>query len=234
MVNPEPVFDFQHLATIASFGGYSNLVPMSDATNLLLLSALPFIENRKFWSTPEQPISDANYEIVVEQINIAMRNLMANYAIGTFFYSLAILTDPSVIIPIGQLIAQTDYAEFTAVVPAGWLVGSDIQLPDMRETFIMGGNTPSSLGVLRGSNVHNLDVSEIPSHNHSQNPHSHTTVIPLVTPVGAVPVPPTPNVVIGTPSPTGLASGTNNPTGGGQDHNNVPQSMQLVPYIVVR
>ncbi len=234
MARLQPILDAISLASIVADGGYSNLVPMTEPTNLLLLSALPFLSERWIWETKLNPIPDTLYDVIIEQIDIATNALMTNLAIGSFFYSIAILTDPSVIIPIGQLIAQSDYVSFTAVVPAIWLVGADIQLPDMRQTFVMGANMPSGIGVQTGSNTHQLTVSELPSHNHTQNPHLHSQIIPVVTPTAAGLEPLLADITVPTPAVTGLTTSTNNPTGGDGSHNNVPQSMQLIPYIVVR
>lgn len=234
MANPNPVFNALEIATLAVEGGYSNLVPMSEATNVLLLSALPFIQNRRFWETPQKPITDALWDTIIQGIDDATNELMTNLAIGSFFYSLAILTDPSVIIPVGQTIAQSDYPDFTAVVPANWIVGSDIQLPDMRMTFLTSATVPSDIGQITGSNEHTLTESEMPNHNHTQNPHTHGYTSAIVTPTlsGVEPIP----SVDATPTPaiTNPTTATNNPTGGGQPHNNVPLSLQLIPYIVVR
>lgn len=234
MASIPPVFDSEQIAIVASSGGYSNLVPMSDLTNLILLSALPFISNRSLWSTILNPIADAQWDEIEQWIDSATGELMTNIAIGSIFYSVALLTDPNVKLPIGQLLLQTDFPELTTVVPSSWLVGADIQLPDLRDTFMIGTPSGAQVGLPTGANTHVLTIGELAIHTHIQNPHSHTTIIPLVSPSGAVPIPPTPNVVIGTPAITGLANATNQSTGSDEPHNNIPQSLQAYAYIVVK
>lgn len=235
MANPiPPVFNADSLSAVASYGGYSNLVPMSELTNLILLSALPFISNRNLWQTVLNPISDESWDIIQQWLDTAMGELMTNIAIGSIFYSVALLTDPNVKIPIGQLLLQVDYPELTAVVPGSWLVGADIQLPDLRDTFVIGTDVGGNVGNIIGANTHQLTVSEMPSHNHIQNPHSHVYTQNIGTPTGAGPIVAGASIVIPTPSVTGLATATNNSTGGDGSHNNIPLSLQAYPYLVVK
>lgn len=234
MASIPPVFDSTEIASVASDGGYSNLVPMSDLTNLILLSALPFISNRDLWSTILNPISDAQWDIIEQWLDTATGELMTNIAIGSIFYSVALLTDPNVKLPIGQLLLQTDFPELTAVVPSGWLVGADIQLPDLRDTFMIGTPSGAQVGIPVGANTHTLTVAELAIHTHTQNPHTHLYNNPLVTPTGAGPIVAGASLVIPTPLATGLATATNNPTGSDSSHNNVPQSLQAYAYIVVK
>lgn len=234
MASIPPIFDSEQIAIVASDGGYSNLVPMSDLTNLILLSALPFITNRSFWSTPLNPITDAQWDEIEQWIDTATGELMTNIAIGSIFYSVALLTDPNVKLPIGQLLVQDDFPELTAVVPSSWLVGDDIQLPDLRDTFMIGTPSGAQVGLPVGANTHVLTKAELAVHTHTQSAHSHTTIVPLVSPSGAVPVPPTPNVVIGTPAVSGFATPIIQNTGSDSPHNNIPQSLQAYAYIVVK
>lgn len=234
MASFPPVFDSEAIAIVASDGGYSNLVPMSDLTNLILLSAMPFISNRSLWSTILNPITDAQWDEIQQWIDSATGELMTNIAIGSIFYSIALLTDPNVKLPIGQLLLQDDYPELTAVVPSSWLVGDDIQLPDLRDTFMIGTPTGGQNGLPIGANVHTLTVAELASHTHVQNPHTHLYNNAIVTPTGAGPIVAGASLVIPTPLATGIATATNQNTGADEPHNNVPQSLQAYAYLVVK
>lgn len=234
MASIPPIFDSVAIATVASDGGYSNLVPMSDLTNLIILSALPFITNRSFWSTPLNPITDEQWDIIEQWIDTATGELMTNIAIGSIFYSIALLTDPNVKLPIGQLLAQDDFPELTAVVPSSWLVGDDIQLPDLRDTFMIGTPSGAQVGLPVGANTHVLTTGELAIHTHTQNPHTHLYNNPIVTPTGAGPIVAAASVVIPTPLSTGVATATNQNTGGDEAHNNIPQSLQAYAYLVVK
>jgi hypothetical protein len=234
MANLPPVFDRTAITTISTYGGYSNLVPMSEITNLILLSAMPFISNRAFWQVPLNPITDTEWDEVQQWLDTAMGELMTNVAIGSIFYSIALLTDPNVVLPIGQTLVQTDYPNLTNVVPPSWLVGLNIQLPDLRDTFMIGTPSLGQVGIGIGSNTHTLSVAELATHNHVQNPHTHTEVIPSVTPTGAGPIVAGASIVLPLPSVTGLATAINNPAGSNTPHNNKPLSLQAYAYLVVR
>jgi len=234
MASIPPIFDSVAIATVANFGGYSNLVPMSDLTNLILLSALPFISNRSFWSTTLNPITDEQWNIIEQWLDSATGELMTNIAIGSIFYSVALLTDPNVKLPIGQLLLQDDFPELTAVVPSSWLVGDDIQLPDLRDTFMIGTPSGAQVGLPVGANSHVLTTGELATHTHTQSPHTHIYNNPLTTPTGAGPIVAGASVVIPTPIPTGPATPAIQNTGSDEAHNNIPQSLQAYAYLVVK
>lgn len=229
-----PYLDAVDLAGILASGGYSTTVAMTEASNLLLLSGLHVLRMRWLWESPLQPIPDSLYDLIIEFIEEAEAQLMSNFAVGNVFASVALLTEPNVLLLFGQTIAQSDYPELTAVVPASWLVGSDIQLPNMLDTSIHGATSLPNLGTIMGENDVTLTESQIPSHTHIQNPHTHSEVIPVVTPSAGGTIPAIADLTVPTPSITGATVATNQNTGGGQSHNNVPQSLQVAWYIVVR
>lgn len=229
-----PYLDAVSLASVLANGGYSTTVAMTEASNLLLLSGLFVLRMRWIWESSIQPIDDSLWELITEFIEEAEAQLMTNFAVGNVFASVAILTSPNVLLLFGQLIPQADYPELAAVVPAAWLVGSDIQLPNMLDTSVHGATSLPNLGTIMGENDVTLDVSQIPSHNHTQNPHTHSEIIPVVTPSAGGTIPAIADLTVPTPAITGATVATNNPTGGDGSHNNVPQSLQVAWYIVVR
>lgn len=229
-----PYLDATKILPLGIEGGYNSLVSLSQLSNVTLLSALLFIRQKWIWENPIAPISDALFEAINHQLDQTAWELMNGMQVGQLFAHIALLTDPNVILLIGQTVLQVDYPELTAVVPASWLVGADIQLPDMRDKGLFGGTIPTDLGVVTGSNTETLTTAQIPSHTHTQLPHVHTELSPLTTPTGAGPIVAGASLVVPTPVPTSPTVATNNPTGGDGSHNNIQESLQVAWYIVAR
>ncbi len=234
MANDRPFLQLTDLDGLSVVGGYSNVVAMTELTNVFLLSAMLVMRMRFIWESSIQPISDSDYEQIIDLIEDVETQLMENQAVGSLLWSVATIVSDSIIPLQGQLLLQSDFPELTSVVPLSWLVGMDIQLPDMRDKGLFGATNPLVVGNLIGSNNVVLGVSEIPSHTHTQNPHAHSEVIPSVTPTGAGPVVAGASLVIPIPSVTGVSTAINNPTGGGNAHENIQASLQAIAYMIVR
>lgn len=113
-----------------------------------------------------------------------------------------------------------DYPELWSVISDGLKTDSThFRTPDRVNRFGMQG---PPTGVQGGENSHVLSTGEMPSHNHDQIDHTHTTVIPVGEGVAFTPgeLP----VVIGqTAAVTGGAQSIMLNAGGGGGHNNLPQ-----------
>lgn len=112
----------------------------------------------------------------------------------------------------GTAVSVTDHPVLAAVVPASWLSGGNINLPDMVARSAVGSGTGYDLGDTGGEENHTLTIEEIPSHNHSYELAVLTADIK-----GELPAP---SLDALTPAVTGS-------TGGGDAHNN------MQPYLVV-
>ncbi len=229
-----PYLDAQKLAAILADGGYLQSVTLTQASNLLLLSACHVIRMRWLWQNPIAPISDALYITILEYIEQAEAQLMMNTSIGSIFPSVAIINDDSYLVLAGQSVLQSDYPLLAAAVPTQWLSGGNINLPDMRDTFVQGAANLADIGGLDGENTVTLTEAQMPSHTHIQNPHTHSDNTVFDTPLVAAPGPEPVSFVLPTITQTGSTAATNQPAGGGEAHNNVPLSLQVVWYIVAR
>lgn len=159
---------------------------------------------------------------------------MLNVYIGSIVPSVVDLSSPRLLALNGQSVAVADYPELAAVVPAAWIVGADIVLPNLNDTGLFGTDDPVDAGSFIGENQHTLTENEMPAHTHIQNPHNHTEVIPTVIPTAAGLEPAFASLVTATPSLTGLATATNQNAGGSNPHNNIQFSMYTIFFIVAR
>jgi len=113
----------------------------------------------------------------------------------------------------GSSVPQSDYPQLTAVAPSSWLVGSDIELPDMIGRALIGAGAGYDLAQIGGAETHTLTVPEMPSHSHSYDLAIINTDI-----LGELPAP---SLNALSPSVTGT-SGENEP------HNNMPPYMAVL------
>lgn len=222
------------LLALATVGGYSNMVSLTEASNVFLLSALTVLRNRWIWQTRIEPISDLQFEQITDFIDNVSNELMNNLAIGSFFWSIALLPNPELLVLLGQTVAQSDYPDLFNIAPPSWIVGTTLVLPDLRETSFISGMNVGDIGVIRGSNTEQITIAEMPSHNHSQIPHSHTYTQNIATPTGAGPIVAGASIVVPTPAVTSITTAQNQATGGDGSHNNVQRSLQLIPYLVAK
>jgi microcystin-dependent protein len=144
----------------------------------------------------------------------------------------------SATIPDGYLLCDggsldpADYPELFAVIGYSFGgAGSSFLLPNLIDRTIIGSSGSFAFGTTGGETEHTLDVSQIPSHTHSDLGHQHT--IPLVTSLpaqagvgfaGDVTVPVLTNL-------TGISFANNQNTGGDGPHNNMQPYMALTYMI---
>lgn len=227
-----PYLQFDKLTSLAAGGGYSENPYLSQMSAAFLLSACLYLRSRWLWQNPIEPIDDTTYENILEMIEQAEYDLMTQYAIGSIIPSICLQTAANLLLLDGQSVSQADYPVLTTCVPAAWLSGGDINLPDMVETGLFGATDSSDAGTIVGENAVTLDVSEIPSHTHIQNPHTHTyNQANVVTTAAGLEVA-LASLVTVLPAVTTAAVATNQNTGGDGSHNNVQQSLLTYYYIV--
>lgn len=229
-----PLIVYSDLTALASEGGYANTPALTELSAVFLLSACLVMQQRKLWQDSLLPISDSEWESILEMLEKAESDLMNNWQVGSIIPSVATVTPENCLKMDGGAYPVDDYPELANIVPNAWIVGINIVLPDMSESGVFGANTDANIGVFRGENSVQLTVGEMPTHNHTQNPHSHTYTQGIGTPTGAGAVVAGASIVVPTPSVTGLATATNNPEGGDGSHNNIQRSLQMNYFIVAR
>lgn len=114
----------------------------------------------------------------------------------------------------GSTYAIADYPELSSLLPDHLISGPNFTLPDVENAFPFGVLDEDDSTVVTGSNVLNLTVGQLPSHNHTYTP-------PVLTIDAETPVVPIPTAGIGSPTTTGN-------TGDGDDIDKRPKRFGLV------
>lgn len=224
---------FDQLETLASVGGYDIVTRLSNMTGVFLLSACVVLREKWLWQTPLEKISDTEYQNIIKMIEQTEYELMTSFSIGQVISTVTDMSGNDWLLPMdGTVVDGTQYPELLASVPASWVAGSDITLPNMTEKGVFGEN--GNVGNIIGENAVQLGISEIPSHTHIQDAHSHSEVIPVVSPALGGEIPATASIVVASPSATGLTIAVNNNTGGDGSHNNIQESLTVYWWIVAR
>jgi len=227
-----PYIQYDKLAAIASNGGLANVTALSNLSAVFLLSSCVVMRQRWLWQSPLEKISDSQWQAINEMIAETEYELMTSAMIGQIVPSVVDYSSyPQYLLLDGATVAQIDYPELFAVVPASWIVGTDIVLPDMTDKGIFGDGI-GALGGFIGENAVILTENEMPTHTHIQNPHSHSEVIPSVTPTAAGLEPALASLVIASPSVTGSTVATNQNAGGDMAHNNIQSSLVVKWWII--
>jgi len=227
-----PKLQFDKLTALATQGGYSENPHLSQLSAVLLLSACWVLRERWLWQKPINPITDVTYQNIVEMIEQCESDLMTQYAIGSIIPSICPLTGSNLILLDGSSVLQADYPVLTSCVPSSWLVGLNIDLPDMNDAGLFGTDDSLEVGQFVGENDVTLAESEMPTHTHIQNPHQHSELTVNSIPTAAGLEPALASLVNVIPTVTGLTTAVNQNTGGGGSHNNIQNSMQVYYYIV--
>jgi microcystin-dependent protein len=147
----------------------------------------------------------------------------------------------------GAAVSRTGYAALFSAIGTAFGAGdgsTTFNLPDLRGRVIagldnMGGSDAgrlswsNTMGTTGGAQTHTLSVSEMPSHTHTQDAHSHTLADQVQGLLGyGQGSPISGNAVVGLGAEnTGSTTATNQNTGGGGAHNNMQPTI-LMNYII--
>ena len=228
-----PYIQYSEIVAIAQNGGYNQNPALSQISAVFLLSSCLVMSQRWLWQNPIDPISESEFQDILSMIETAESELMESVNLGQIVPSVSNMDSDIYLRLDGSIVAQADYPELYDVVPVSWLVGTNIQLPDMYQKSVHGGDV-TNVGSIEGDNEVVLSVDEMPSHSHTQDPHSHSYVETTSVPTAAGLEPTFADLTTNIPSVTGTTVAINNPTGGGQPHNNVPESLIVHWWIVAR
>ena len=170
--------------------------------------AITQLTNDWQWEVVEDDIAD-----IVAECKAAVESWYSDMLIGTVFPWL--INPPSGWLLLdGSTYASADYPELSALLPSHLISGSNFLLPDIENAFPYGVLDEDDASTVEGSNVLNLTVAQLPSHNHTYTP-------PVLTINAETPVVPVPTAGIGSAINTGN-------TGSGDDIDKRPLRFGLV------
>lgn len=209
--------DYGEVIDLATSGAYATLASLDNETASVLLSGITMLQKRWVWESPQQPISDVDWNNLLNIIARAINQLMGS-AIGVIQPFLTDGTLPDNVLQVdGSTYNRVDYPFLWDVLPASMKDATTFTLPDLTDSYLVGG---SVAGGAVGSNQHTLSTTEMPAHTHS---YTQTSAIPT-----AAGIEPTfADLTTQFPSVTGSA-------GGGLPHNNQPQSLIIIWGIVAQ
>lgn len=136
----------------------------------------------------------------------------------------------------GSAVSRTTYAQLFAVLDTEYGVGdgaTTFNLPNFvtDNKFPRAATNDAGRGTTGGESTHTLTESEMPSHTHIQNAHSHTLHISTTTQQGGGSSPY--SEVRSGSSSTGSTTATNQSTGGDGAHENKPPFLDVHFIIAV-
>jgi microcystin-dependent protein len=145
----------------------------------------------------------------------------------------------------GTAVSRTTYARLFAVLGTTYGVGdgsTTFNIPNLNGKTTIGvgtytdtvsGSVTRTLGQSLGAEKHVLTTTEMPSHTHTQNAHSHSAYFNSgsgLTPNGTLAAY-EPNGNNGNATTTSSTTATNQNTGGGTSHNNMQPSLVVKKVI---
>jgi microcystin-dependent protein len=201
---------------------------LSDLSAVICLSALTAYQQKSAWQDGDNAVSDAQFDIIDKAIAQAESELMRGM-IGLILPSaLGSLSNLNVLECDGTSYLREDYPELYAALDSAFIIDADnFSVPDLRAKFVLGADgIDYNVGDSGGEVEHTLLVGEMPSHSHTNTPHSHSEIAAVAALADFGTGAPVPSATP-LPSTTGLASVTIDNAGNDEPHNNMPPFLAL-------
>ena len=222
---------YDDMVDAAVKGGYTETPQLTQLGGVFLLSLVAMSRQRHLWQDSIAPIDDTEYDDILDMIRDTEGELMTSFSIGSLITSFVDLDSNDNLLRMdGQVVAEADYPALADICPASWKAGGNITLPDMDDFSIHGGY--AALGTAIGANTHQLTIAEMPTHTHTQNSHLHNYAGNVSIPALGGAIPATASLVTPTGLITSPTTAINQNTGGDGSHNNIPEALQVLYYIV--
>lgn len=202
------------------FGGIKKLSPSSVALAIL---AVGRADKRRFWTNAGNSLTDTEWDELDAQISLCLDELMSDMIGMMFPYPSVVAPNENCLLCDGSIFNRDDYLLlYDSLDPVYRVSGTQFQLPDLRDRFIVGSSGSYSIDAKGGENSHTLSIDEIPPHTHNYNYPSvgvdiESAGVPDVSAVGNPPV-----------------SLSTSSAGAGNAHENRPPYIALAWFIVAR
>lgn len=213
-----------------------------DAWSLSLLNSMLSQERATYlWFNNQFPLNIFEEDDLDNKLSTAQGQLMQSL-VGLIM-PIAVSTLPQgTLLCDGSTYLRADYpALYSAIDPVFIVDANTFVVPDMRDKFVVGVSGTKAVGTNGGSGSTTLTVNQLPSHNHTTQPHTHND-----TPhshVEGIALPSVTVVLVGAPVPsaipgvgvTGLASVGILPASVTVDNTGNGDPIEVIPpYIALR
>jgi microcystin-dependent protein len=219
-----------------------NLQNLSAALSGALNANKLQVINGNIWFTNAGgvPVQITNGNSIVSSVVIPSSPLMPS---GTVLDFAGATAPVGFLLCNGAAVSRSTYSDLFASIGTVWGVGdgsTTFNLPNFNGRTTIGSGTYTdpvdstvtrSIAQTLGASSHILTVPQIPSHNHSQNPHEHYISQGLINENNGGPYDDPGFIFTGFGVATTQATATNNPTGGGLSHNNMQPSVVVLKMI---
>lgn len=194
---------------------------LSQSSQAVLFYATSYLIARQNWidrTVPGDEITDEEWDTIQNYVDTLLYEAK-NPMIGMIFPLVTLDPPPNVLPCDGSTYLRVDFPELFAVLDTPFIVDADsFIVPDLRGRTIIGAGGVYNNADMGGEEDHTLDVSEIPSHDHT---------IPLTATTLALEPG---EVTVTTPIP--IFTSNTGSTGGNGAHNNM-QPFYAINYGIV-
>jgi len=225
-----PRYSYQAINALAS-NDTGHFLYLDTWTVNAVLSILSQERALYLWTNNQFPLTEAEIDDLDNKLSTAQDNLMQSI-VGLIMPICTALVPGGTLICDGSTYARADYPALYDALDTFYHVDANtFTVPDMTDRFIVGTGPVHPTNTTGGSFEHTQTIGEMPAHDHTTVPHTHTEVTAGPTLITIGPGAPAPSAVpaVGV---TGASGVTVNTAGGGAPMDITPPFLAL-RFVVV-